>query len=97
MTTDTTQITDNAALHRYELRLDGQLAGHLDYRAKDGNIVDLVHTEVGRAFEGKGLASQLARHALDAARSQGRKVIATCEYIQRYLEKHPEYRDLSAG
>ena len=89
-----TQITDNTALHRYELRMDGQLAGHLEYRMKGNDTIDLIHTEVGRAFEGKGLASQLARHALEDARTQGRKVIATCEYIQRYLDKHAEYRDL---
>ena len=95
-TQDTPEITDNTQLHRYELRVGGQLAGHIDYRSR-GAALDLVHTEVGKAFEGRGLAAQLARRALDDARSQGRKVIPTCEYIASYIARHPEYRDLAAS
>ena len=89
------EITDNPQLHRYELRLDGQLAGHIDYHER-GGALDLVHTEVGRAFEGRGLAAKLAQHALDDARSRGRKVIASCEYVAKYVARHPEYGEMLA-
>jgi hypothetical protein len=94
MSNDTPQIVDDPQRHRYEMTVDGQLAGHIDYRLKNGNIIDLVHTEIGRAFEGRGLASKLAKFALDDARAHGRRVICTCEYIAGYVKKHPEYDDL---
>lgn len=90
------QIIDHTDRHRYELSVDGRLAGRLDYRLKDGNLIDLVHTEIEPGFEGRGLASKIAQFAFDDARSHGRKVIATCEYIAGYAAKHPEYRDLLA-
>ena len=45
-------------------------------------------------FEGQGLAGQLVTGALDDVRAQGKKVIATCPYVKRFIEKHAEYADL---
>ena len=86
-------ITDATAASRYEAHLDGELAGVIDYISKRGRIA-LVHTEVTPAFEGRGIASRLARHALDDARRRGLIVIPLCPYVLAYLERHPEDRDL---
>jgi predicted GNAT family acetyltransferase len=98
MATETaqTQITDHPERHRYVLTVDGKSAGRVDYRLREGDVVDLIHTEVDSEYEGRGLASKLARFALDDARAHGRKVIATCEYIAAYIAKHAEYQDLLA-
>lgn len=90
----TPQVSDNAARHQYELALDGKLAAHIVYRMHGEGVIDLIHTEVDPQYEGQGLASQIARFALDDARAKGRKVIATCSYIAGYVQKHPEYSDL---
>lgn len=87
------QITDRQERHRYELTVDGQKAGQINYRMVYGDI-ELIHTEVDPAYEGKGLAGQLAKFALDDARTRGLKVIPSCEYVRKYLERHPEYADL---
>ena len=55
---------------------------------------DLVHTEVDEQFAGRGYASALARTALDYARANNLKVIPTCPFVRKYLERHPEYDDL---
>ena len=94
MTHDTPEITDHPERHRYVLSVEGKPAGRIDYRLRGGDVIDLIHTEVDSAFEGRGLASKLAKFALDDARAKGRKVIATCEYIAAYIAKHAEYRDL---
>lgn len=88
-------ITDASEASRYEARLDGELAGVIDYVMKRGRIA-LVHTEVLPTFEGRGIASRLARHALDDARRRGLIVIPSCPYVKAYLERHPEDRDLVA-
>ena len=88
-------IQDQRDAHRYELKVDGELAAHIDYRLR-GDTIDLIHTEVVPAHEGKGLGSQIARYALDDARSRGLKVIASCSYIAGYVRKHPEQGDVLA-
>ncbi|HUR89963.1 MAG TPA: GNAT family N-acetyltransferase [Ramlibacter sp.] len=96
MANDTPNISDHPERHRYELDVDGRLAARIDYRVKDGHSIDLIHTEVDPAHEGQGLASKIAKFALDDARAKGRKVIASCEYIASYVRKHAQYEDLLA-
>lgn len=87
------QITDRRERHRYELTVDGRHAGQVNYRMVHDDI-ELIHTEVDAEFEGQGHAGRLAKFALDDARARGLKVIPSCEYIRKYLERHPEYADL---
>ena len=78
---------------RYEASLDGAVVGILTYAIKNGRIA-LIHTEVLPAFEGRGVAAALSRFALDDARRQGLLVIASCPYVKRYLETHPDDLDI---
>jgi uncharacterized protein len=89
-------ITDAAAAHRYEARIDGDLAGVLEYVTKRDRIA-LVHTEVFPEHQGRGIAERLAAFALDDARRRGLRVIPICPYVRAYLERHPEDQDLVAG
>jgi len=93
MNTEETQFANRPERHRYELSIGGKTAGHIDYRMGDGHV-DMLHTEVEPEYEGQGLASKLARSALDDARSQGLKVIPSCSYIAEYVRRHPEYEDI---
>ena len=80
---------------RYEIHVDGHLAGFTQYRDTP-DAVDFVHTEIDDAYEGHGLAGQLARGALDDVRASGRRVIATCPFIKGWIAKHEDYQDLLA-
>ena len=86
-------VTDNAARHRYEARLDGELAGFAQYRDAPGRRI-FMHTEVDDAFEGKGVGGALASWALDDVRRAGLAVVPRCPFIADYIERHPEYGDL---
>jgi uncharacterized protein len=86
-------VVDNVQLHRYEVVHDGALAGFAEYRRSTGSIL-FTHTEIDAAFEGKGLASTLVKHALNDARSAGVAVLPQCQFVKGYIEKHPEYLDL---
>jgi uncharacterized protein len=81
---------------RYEIRVDGTKAGITLAKEGDGDVVLFSHTEVGDEYEGQGLASKLVAGALDDVRRRGKKIEVTCEYVQGFLEKHPEYQDLLA-
>jgi len=89
-------ITDAPEAGRYEARLDGELAGVLEYILKRGRLA-LVHTGTLTGFEGRGVASGLVRFALDDARRRGLPIIPICPYVKTYLERHPEDADLVAG
>jgi hypothetical protein len=89
----TIEVADRSALKRYEIRVDGELAGITQYRARPGRI-EFVHTEVEDKFEGQGLGARLISFALADARSQGLEVIPFCPFVRSYIERHPEYVDL---
>jgi NAD+ kinase len=65
----------------------------LHYRRHGGEI-ELMHTEIDQAFEGRGLGSRLAAAALEDARRRTTPVVVTCPFVTSYLERHPEYHDL---
>jgi uncharacterized protein len=89
----TPEVTDDPAAGRFEIRLDGQLAGAA-YYSRRGDRVVFTHTEVDDAFEGRGVGSALARGALDAVRARGERVVVVCPFIAGYIAKHAEYQDL---
>jgi uncharacterized protein len=86
-------VTDDEAQSRYELRVGGELAGFITYHLRD-QAISLIHTEVEPAFQGAGLATRLARFALDDARGRGLDVLPFCPYVNSWIKKHPEYTDL---
>jgi uncharacterized protein len=90
---DTTEITDNRAEDRYELRIGGELAGMAVYRLTPGRIV-FTHTEVAPEFEGHGVGGRLAKFALDDARARGLQVVARCPFVAEYIRRHPDYQEL---
>jgi uncharacterized protein len=88
------EITRNDSEQRYEARVDGELAGIAAFQM-DGDRIVFTHTEVDDRFEGQGIGSKLARHALDDVRARGSlRVVPRCPFIRSWIEKHPEYADL---
>ncbi len=86
-------VQDDPDQSRYEIRVDGELAGHARYVRRAGRVI-LVHTEIDGAFEGRGLGSKLATGVLDDIRSRGLLVVPLCEFMATYIERHPAYADL---
>lgn len=84
-------VTNNEAESRYEIHVDGALAGFLEYRTV-GEVLALVHTEVDEAYAGQGLGAQLAKFALDDAQARDVKISPICPFVAKYIDKHPEYR-----
>jgi uncharacterized protein len=90
---DDIDLADNPAAHRFELRLDGEVAAFAEYNALSHALL-FTHTEVLPAHEGKGLGSRLAAFALGEVRARGLHAIPACPFISAYIRKHPEYLDL---
>ena len=87
-------VRHNPQSSRFETEVDGQLA-RCDYRMQD-DVMNLVHTEVPPALEGRGIGAALVRAALEHAAAEGLRVRPRCSYVSVYLARHPEYRRLVA-
>jgi predicted GNAT family acetyltransferase len=87
------RVTDNPEEHRYEARVGEDVRGFLDYHLQPG-LMTIMHTEVDRAAEGKGVGSALAAGALDDIRRRGLSILVVCPFVRAYLRRHPEYADL---
>jgi predicted GNAT family acetyltransferase len=89
-------VTDRADQLRYEIEVDGELAGFLLYRREPG-VLELVHTDVDPKWEGKGVGAALVKGALDDVRARGLKMRPYCPFVAAYIRRHPEYEDLVAA
>jgi len=91
VSTESAQITvrDNPDELRYELLVDGTLAGEILYRLRSDAVV-LVHTEIAPQFEGQGLGSKLVAGALADIRARELRPVAVCPFVRAYLQAHPE-------
>ncbi len=86
------QVTNNPARSRWEAHVDGFTA-FADYTL-NGRVVTFPHTVVPPQLEGRGIGSQLARAALDDARSRDLSVVPSCPFFRGFIERHREYEDL---
>jgi predicted GNAT family acetyltransferase len=94
MADDFPEVRNNETAQRFESTVDGHLA-RLDYERR-GDVLRLIHTEVPRALEGRGIGGAIVRAALAQAEAAGLRVQPVCSYVRRYIERHPETRRMLA-
>ena len=87
------EVTRNEADHRYEVRVDGELAGFAAYETTP-ELVVFTHTEIRPAWEGRGVGGRLVRAALDDVRGRDLAVLPICPFVQGWMDRHPEYAAL---
>ena len=88
-----TSVVDNPQDSRFELHVQGEVAGFLTYK-RTGDIVSFteVTTDLRRAGQGLGLV--LVRKALDAVDAEGRSVLPVSPFVRDFIRRHPVYLDL---
>lgn len=84
--------TDNRIMHDPERQqfytvVNGARA-YLAYMDLGKQTLDIYRTFVPDALRGHGVAAQLAEHALQYARIRGYSVIASCSYVESYMERN---------
>lgn len=83
-------VVHNVDNKRFEVALGDGLA-LMDYMLAGNNMI-FTHTEVPPAYEGKGVANQMAKVALDYAVEHGHRIQPLCPFVKLYIRKHPEYQ-----
>jgi predicted GNAT family acetyltransferase len=79
-------VRDHREASRFEAVRDGQVA-FLQYERRPDAFV-FLHTEVPEPLRGRGIASQLAKVALESARAEGLPIVVRCPFVRAYLQKH---------
>lgn len=82
----TVDVVHRPEQSRFEAEVDGDTAV-LAYERTDGVVV-MTHTVVPRELEGRGIAGDLAAHAVGWAREQGLEIDPQCSYVRAWLGKH---------
>jgi predicted GNAT family acetyltransferase len=75
--------------HKFYALIDGREA-HTVYRPGADGSWDFQHTFVPEELRGHGVAEEVIGYALDEARRQGHRVVATCPFVRAFVERHPE-------
>jgi predicted GNAT family acetyltransferase len=86
----TTAVMDVPERSRFEVTVDGALAGFAEYRLGQGHVI-FTHTEIDAAFGGKGLGRILAEGALDQVVATGQQIVPLCPYINGTIARNPQY------
>ncbi len=86
-------VVDVPESSRFEVLVDGELAGFAEYRRDDATWA-FTHTVVDPRFEGRGLGTVLVRAALEAARAQGAGVLPHCTFVRDVVQRNPDHLEL---
>ncbi|MBN9097681.1 MULTISPECIES: GNAT family N-acetyltransferase [unclassified Pseudonocardia] len=86
-------VLDVTEWSRFEIHVDGKLAGYASYRLEPGAIA-FTHTEIDPMYGGHGFGGELVQAALDQVRRRELAVIPECPFVRGWLAKHPDYQDL---
>ena len=88
------EVTKKESAGKFFISIDGKEA-HLKYRMRTENTIDYFSTFVPPEYRGHSYGDELVTYALDYARTNNLKVIATCPFVKEFLSKNEEkYRDL---
>jgi len=60
--------------------------------AEDKKTIDLYSTYTPPPLRGRGLAEKVVLAAFKHAKEKNLKVIPSCWYVRKFIEKHPEFR-----
>lgn len=67
----------------------------LKYHVLPGReVLNYYSTYVPPELRGRQLGDVLVKHALDYAKEHQLMIIASCPFVQRYIDHHPDYQSL---
>ena len=87
------RVADDPDELRYEIFVEGLLAGHIAYRIEPGILV-LVYTDVEPRWANTWVGRRLVEGTLDDIRARGLHAAPLCPFIHSFVKRRPEYADL---
>ncbi|HYD54929.1 MAG TPA: GNAT family N-acetyltransferase [Gemmatimonadaceae bacterium] len=94
MTAPIVEVTHDAGGRRYAGTVEGERLATLRYSLR-GDAMRLEHTEVDPRARGRGIGEAFVRQVLDELRAEGRRIAVTCPFVTKFIDRNPQYRDLT--
>lgn len=69
---------------------NGKIIAEITFNEIDKSIYNIDHTFVDESLRGQGIASKLVDEAVKEIKNRNGKVVATCSYAKKLLEKKKE-------
>lgn len=88
-----TAVRDNARLNRFELYVDGENVGHLQYETRREQVW-LLHTAIEQRFKRARLDSYFVGNVLENLHRRRLAVMPFCPVVRGYLAGHPQWAAL---
>ena len=79
--------------HRFVATVDGAEA-LVEYRRPDEATIEYHRTWTPEPLRGRAIAGRIVEAALEYAKTHGLRVVPTCPYVARFIERRAEYRSL---
>jgi len=86
---DGVEIRDAPDFDRYEIEVDGELAGFVTYKLGEASIA-FTHTEIDPDRGGQGLGTRLIEFAVRDARARNLRIHPICPFVRSWIEENPE-------
>lgn len=84
-------ITHDTATQRFFTTIDG-ITAYLSYQTLDDTTLDYTHTIVPSELGGRGIGTALVKFALDYAQHHNKKIVPSCSFVARYINKNSHYQ-----
>jgi len=81
-------VTRNDEKNRYEIHVDGAVAGYTLFTVDEWGRIVMPHTKIDPAYKGQGLGSTLVADALADLARRDAEVVPQCPFVAGYLENH---------
>jgi predicted GNAT family acetyltransferase len=90
---DLFEIEHDVENQKFYFRIDGA-EDYLRYILINGKTMNMIKTYVPNNLRGKGIAAKIVEAGLKYAEEKKIKVIPTCSYVETYIEKHSQFKNL---
>ena len=83
----TLEVVDEPDQDRFAVHLDDGVA-ELRYRSRHPRLL-LIHTEVPKQLEGRGIGSELVKAGINRARRESLTLVPHCRFAAAWIRRHP--------
>lgn len=73
---------------KHQFKMDiGDYCAYLAYSNAGHKVIDIYTTYVPEALRGQNIAAELVDAAIDFVKQNNLKIIPTCSYVERYIQR----------
>ncbi len=87
---------DNQKKGSFVVEIEGHKQGELQYFTSAPGQITIYHTEVDEELRGRDVGRKLVAAAVEYARSNDLKIIPTCPFAKKVIDRTPEFQDVLA-